>query len=254
MPDDQTSTGDEEEIAARSRRQTGLTVQEAAEHRRLMRERAGMHRQQVEARREVAQRHPNLQGYAVLLLDPKQRAFPDFLENNEEVKFKLLIEKMYEEIDENTKIAINNRMLYIAIVERGKGEIYSILVSEYGLDQFSAMRLAYEFNERANAVGSTRATLFRDRSNKSQSASEFLLMHYGERLRIGDLYQNELRKLDSTLMKGLDNEFGGRRDELASLIPTRRVEVNMRLGPDAEQMSVDERRKALNRLLHLGKK
>ncbi|MEQ1725058.1 MAG: hypothetical protein ABL882_03925 [Sphingopyxis sp.] len=143
---------------------------------------------------------------------------------------------------------------YLVAVESGLLSAFELIHNDYGIEYPLARKLALEFHQRATAVAASNAMLFRDRPDRSQSASQFLLANYGERLLNGDLYQNELRRLDPTLMKGLDNEFGGRRDELADLIPTRRVEVNMRLGPNAEQMSVDERRKALNRILHLGKK
>ena len=143
---------------------------------------------------------------------------------------------------------------YLVAVESGLLSVFELIHNDYGIEYPLARKLALEFHQRATAVAASNAILFRDRPDRSQSASQFLLANYGERLLNGDLYQNELRRLDPTLMKGLDNEFGGRRDALAELIPTRRVEVNMRLGPNAVQMSVDERRKALNRILHLGKK
>lgn len=148
----------------------------------------------------------------------------------------------------------NKQEFCVKLVKSSLLSFFELLHHEYEIEYPLARKLALEFHNRAEAVAVSKSTLFRDRTDKSQSASDFLIQHYGERLQNGDMYQNELRKLDPTLMKGLDNEFGGRRDELAKLIPTRRAEVNMRLGPDAELMSVDERRKALTRMLHLGKK
>lgn len=150
---------------------------------------------------------------------------------------------------------IRKNNMYIVFVDYLKAELFKLLFEKYDLEATAAQSLAVEFAARASAVRRAQGAIkFKDRPDKSQKASEFLIEHYGARLEAGNLFQNEVRKTDPGLMKGLDNEFGGRRDELAKLIPTRRAEVNMRLGPDAEFMSVDERRKALTRMLHLGKK
>lgn len=62
-----------------------------------------------------------------------------------------------------------------------------------------------------------------------ESASAFLQRIWADALALGLVYQNELRKKDKTLMKGLDNEFQGRRGALAELLPTKASEVTERV-------------------------
>lgn len=89
---------------------------------------------------------------------------------------------------------------------------------------------------------------YRNRQDRSQKASEFLEQHYSIWLRGNGLYQHELRRFDKSLMQGLNNEFRGRFDELSKLIPTKRSEIDARLGPDAANMSTAERKRALDNL------
>lgn len=89
---------------------------------------------------------------------------------------------------------------------------------------------------------------YRHRPNQAQKASEFLEDHYGPWLRGNGLYRPDLRKMDKSLVQGLVNEFRGRFDELAELLPTKRSEINALLGPDAESMSTAERKRALDSL------
>lgn len=221
----------------------------------------------VEAKLRAARRHPEIEKYTVILLDPKENIASGFLVNNAESSFMDLIEGFMADIDESTKIAVNRKILYIGIVKRSKVSIYNSLIEEYGFGQSDATKLAQIFHElagkaRKEGVGFLQAISepsdrdeirkaameFRDRTDRAQKASAFLEEHYGSWLRGNGLYQNELRRLDKSLMQGLNNEFRGRFDELADVIPTKRSQINALLGPDAESMSTAERKRALDTL------
>lgn len=92
------------------------------------------------------------------------------------------------------------------------------------------------------------AIAFRDRPDRTQKASEFLEEHYGPWLHGNGLYRPDLRKFDKSLSQALNNEFRGRFDELAQIVPTKRSEINALLGPDAESMTTSERKRALDSL------
>lgn len=146
---------------------------------------------------------------------------------------------------------------YICVVESRKLEFFEILHKDYGLSYPIARKLAVEFSNRALlASGQCDESLvqtpqdvaikFQDRANQSQSPLEFLEEHYGRWLRGNGLYQHTLRKHDSVLMQYLDRRFVGRRDELSKILPKKSDEVNARLGPEAENMSPEQRKKALD--------
>ncbi len=67
------------------------------------------------------------------------------------------------------------------------------------------------------------------RSNLNIQPSEFLQSVYGNWLAAGAVFQPTIRKIDKGLMKALDKEFTGRRDQLRALLPTKSDAVTRHL-------------------------
>lgn len=67
----------------------------------------------------------------------------------------------------------------------------------------------------------------------------FLLRVYGGWLKAGTLFQNDLRRLDLTLMKALDKQYNGRREALRQIVPTKYDEVTMNLVDRSVQRQLD---------------
>lgn len=240
------------------------------DERLLLRERGRNFR---EAKQRSAVAESDSTGFSVVLLEREGGLVEGFLENGNEDQFRNKLQNYLNNLDKDSKIAIENNKLYIGVVEEKKGIIYSVLKRDYGFEQSDAMRLASLFDRLANGAlregvdlieasmsrqgndvsadsndPSSVTARFADRPDKAQTPLEFLELHYGRWLRGNGLYQHTLRKLDKSLMQHLDRRFVGRRDELAAIIPNKRSEIDARLGPDAERMSPKERKRALDAL------
>jgi hypothetical protein len=173
---------------------------------------------------------------------------------NSNIWTKLQSEILRKDIDKE----MHQSGAYICVVDSKKLEFFEILHRDYGIEYPIARKLAQEFASKAEATcrgeipptedytPSMVTTRFNDRKNKNQSPLEFLEEHYGRWLRGNGLYQHTLRKHDSVLMQYLDRRFVGRRDELSKILPKKSDEVNARLGPEAENMSPEQRKKALD--------
>lgn len=227
-----------------------------------------------EAKQKSANRHPQIEEFTVILLESSKSVADGFIKNNDESLFVDILDDFYQNSEDSVKFAIKNKSLYLGIVEKNKGIIFSLLKDNYGFNQPEATKLAVLFDSLAKAAmdGNIDAVVasiglgeedrlvtspdapdmvtarFADRPDKAQSPLEFLELHYGRWLRGNGLYQHTLRKLDKSLMQHLDRRFVGRRDELAKIIPNKRAEIDARLGPDAERLTPRERKRALDAL------
>ena len=149
----------------------------------------------------------------------------------------LLIDTVRTESGSKLVTALRTRDEFLAAAKDKEEEIL-----------FGVSSRAIEKNGDRSEPVKAAAIAFRDRSDRTQKASEFLEEHYGPWLRGNGLYRPDLRKFDKSLSQALNNEFRGRFDELAQIVPTKRSEINSLLGPDAESMSTSERKRALDSL------
>lgn len=72
--------------------------------------------------------------------------------------------------------------------------------------------------------------IYRERSNPTETAEQFLRRAYEPWLASGSLFQFHIGKLDPSLLQGLKNQFKGRAEDLRAVLPRKKDEVDQRLA------------------------
>ena len=123
--------------------------------------------------------------------------------------------------------------------------------NEQAVQLLSGLALAFHSAAQAEATEPTKSVKFAERDKLIYPTAEsFLHDVYRDQLPPnGELTQAALRKIDPQLMAALDNQFRGRRDKLAAILPRKSVESDRRLMAALGYIPQgDERRTALGNL------
>jgi hypothetical protein len=72
--------------------------------------------------------------------------------------------------------------------------------------------------------------IYRERSDPTETAEQFLRRIYEPWLSAGCLFQFHVGKLDPSLLQGLKNQFKGRAEELRAILPIKKDAVSQRLA------------------------
>ena len=72
--------------------------------------------------------------------------------------------------------------------------------------------------------------IYRERSDPTETAEQFLRRTYEPWLTAGCLFQFHVGKLDPSLLQGLKNQFKGRAEELRAILPIKKDAVSQRLA------------------------